>query len=57
MSQNVPDRRQVLIHQARALLRDLTSPSFFDINETITFTINECDFEFTEEELDEQFDA
>lgn len=47
-------KRQILINQARSLLRDLTSPAFFEYNETITFTIDEVDFEYSEVDMDEE---
>lgn len=51
---NMPTKRQVLINQARTLLNDLQSPAFFDHNETLAFTIDEVDFEYSEEDLDQQ---
>jgi len=40
----------------RSALNDLQSPAHFDYDETITFTIDEMDFEYTEENLDELAD-
>ena len=50
----MPTKRQELINQMRAALNDLQSPAFFDYNETLTFTIGDLDYEFTEEDLEEQ---
>ena len=49
-----PTKRQVLINQARDLLKDLQSPAFFEHNETLTFTIDEVDFEYFKKDLDKQ---
>jgi len=48
------NKRQLLIKQARAMLRDLTSPAFFDYDSSLVFVIDEVEFEYCEDELDHE---
>ena len=49
-----PTVRQLLINQMREALNMLTSPSYSEVHGVIEFTVNDTDYCFEHEQLEEQ---
>ena len=49
-------KHQLLIKQLRSALNDLQRPNYFDEESSLIFTIDEMEFEYEEEQLEEEQD-